>query len=325
MEVTVGAFMFMVLLALGVFTIVLSRQSLFTTTYYMDIRFPEVLGVREGDNVYLRGVAVGKVRRIQALEDVREVVVAVALNQKVTLREDYRVDILPSSVLGGRYVNIFEGTDQAPPRPPGAPVHGERPVDLVDQATRTVEMIRSALDEGGLLNDMRVAMANVNEVTTRLKQGQGTIGRLLADDAVYRDLEAVAANLKRVSDDLAGGRGTLGRLLADDGTVYEDVRAAAADLRTVSARLAEGKGLAGKLLSDSDDDTFYEDLRAVARSLRTLSARLERGEGTLGRLLSDPGLYEEANLLVREARATVDDLRETAPITTLTSVLFGAF
>ena len=64
MEVTVGAFMFMVLLALAVFTIILSRQSFLQKTYFYEVTFDEILGLREGDNIYLRGVAQGKIRKI---------------------------------------------------------------------------------------------------------------------------------------------------------------------------------------------------------------------------------------------------------------------
>ena len=41
--------------------------------------------------------------------------------------------------------------------------------------------------------------------------------------------------------------------------------------------------------------------------------------------MKDDELYEEAKLLLQEIRATVDDFRETTPITTFTSVFFGAF
>ncbi len=46
MEVTVGAFMFMVLLALGVFTIILSRENIFTRKYYVEVVFDDVMGLR---------------------------------------------------------------------------------------------------------------------------------------------------------------------------------------------------------------------------------------------------------------------------------------
>jgi len=42
-------------------------------------------------------------------------------------------------------------------------------------------------------------------------------------------------------------------------------------------------------------------------------------------LIEDDGLYEDAEKLVGEVRAAVDDIRETSPVVTFTSILFGAF
>jgi len=251
LEVTVGAFMFLILLLLGVFTIILSRQNLFTRTYYTNVEFSEVLGVREGDNVYLRGVAVGKVDRVQV--DGRRVRVTLAVDRELELHADYRIEILPTSVLGGRYLHIYEGSEDQPRLARGATVLGTTPVDLIDSATRTVQLVRKALEEGGVIENLKATMSNLSNVTARLNAGEGTLGKLLAaDDTVYDDLKAAAANIREITADITAGRGTLGRLTKDD------------------------------------------------------------------------ALYEDVSLLINETRATLDDVRETSPITTFTSIFFGA-
>ena len=356
MEVTVGAFMFMVMLALGVFTIILSRQSLFTPTYYTDIAFDEIMGLREGDNVYVRGVTIGKIKRITASRE--GVTVRCALDRKLELHEDYRVEILASSVLGGRFLNIYEGSPGAPARPPGAPIRGATPMDLVDQATRTVRMIRTALDEGGLLENARSMVERLNKVAGGIERGEGTVGKLVTDESAYNDIKAAAANLKSVTDRIARGEGTLGKLVADNGGVYDDLRSTMSNVTVVTRNAAEGKGTIGKLLSDDDtvygdlkstmsnvsivarnaaegkgtlgkllsaDDSVYKDLQASAKSIREITETVNRGEGTLGKLAKDPEIYDDAKLLIDEARATIDDFRETAPITTFSSIFFGAF
>ena len=45
----------------------------------------------------------------------------------------------------------------------------------------------------------------------------------------------------------------------------------------------------------------------------------------LGRLVNDDGLYEQIEGIVEEARAALDDVRETSPVVTFTSIFFGAF
>ena len=286
MEVTVGAFMFMVLLALGFFTIVLSRQNIFTPSYRVDVVFDNVKGLREGDNVFVRGVSVGKIKTLQIKPD--GVHVSVNLDQPVELHDDYAIEILPSSVLGGRYLNIYEGSHGAPMIPKGAVVKGLTPVDLIDEATKTTQMIKKALEEGKIIENLKSTMAQLNDVTAKLSKGEGTIGKLMADNKVYDDLQAITTNLKDISERAAKGKGTIGKLL-------------------------------------SEDDTLYTNLVEAAASIKNITASIEKGDGTLGKLVKDDKLYEEAKITLHEIRAAIDDFREAAPITTFSSIFFGAF
>ena len=52
---------------------------------------------------------------------------------------------------------------------------------------------------------------------------------------------------------------------------------------------------------------------------------MEKGEGFIGRLMQDDKMYEDVQGMINEARATIDDFRETTPILTFTSIFFGAF
>lgn len=320
MEVTVGAFMFMVLLALGLFTIVLSRENLFRRTYTLNIVFDSVMGLREGDNVFVRGVDIGKIKLLRLQPD--GVHITASLDKELVLREDYRIEILPSSVLGGRYLNISEGTESRPPLPAGQEVRGTSPVDLIDEATRTVQSVRTSLNEGGILTNLEAIAVQFRQITTQLSQGQGTLGRLLMDDKVYKDIETMTANLKAVSTDLEEGRGTIGKLLRDE-KVYDDIADIAKNLKTVSQNLADGKGTLGKLLGE--DDRLYNDLSSAVASLKRIADSVEQGKGTIGKLVKDDALYDDTKALINEARAAVDDFRETSPITTFSSVFFGAF
>jgi phospholipid/cholesterol/gamma-HCH transport system substrate-binding protein len=286
MEVTVGAFMFMVLLTLGIFTIVLSRQNFLKKTYHLNVKFESVMGLREGDNVFLRGVPIGKIKTLKIEQDGVEVMAN--LEEPVTLHQDYRIEILPSSVLGGKYLNVNVGSLSAPAVPANEVVRGVPPADLVDEATRTIKEIRRSLEEGQILDNLQTIMAQVKEVTTQLSEGKGTLGKLLMDDTVYNDLQQITTNLKSMSQNLADGKGTLGRLL-------------------------------------SPDDTLYNDLAAASASIKNITASLEKGEGTLGKLVKDEALYNDAKDLLNEARAAIDDIREAMPITTFSSIFFGAF
>lgn len=320
MEVTVGAFLFLVLFALGFFTIILSSENWFTEKHHYEVVFDNVMGLTEGEAVAVRGLKIGIVRRLWLEPD--GVHVSVSLERGLNLRDDYEVMILSSSVLGGRYVQFHEGTPGAPPVPPGAVLRGVRPINIMDEASVVVRRIEEALVEGGILDNLKVTMAEFRELTTSLNAGEGTLGRLMTDDKLYTDLEGMVAGLRRMSEEIDAGRGTLGKLIKDE-ALYDNLAATAGNLRTLSDRLEQGQGTLGKLMAE--DDELYDDLRNTMVSLRDIAARLNAGEGTLGRLMTDDELYEEAKLLLNDIRAAVDDFRETAPLTSFSSIFFGAF
>ncbi len=265
-EVLVGFFMFIILIALGVFTIVLSRQNFLQKKYPVAVVFSNVGGLRDGDHVFLRGMQVGIVKETTLEND--HVVVHADLDVPVAFHPGYRVDIVDASLLGGKVMKINEGELTEPPLPEDQPIHGQKPIEILDEFATVVDSIKTMVDE--------------------LAAGKGTIGKLLKDEEVYNNLLATMDNLQEVSERVANGEGTLGRLLAKD-------------------------------------DQLYQDIQASAANIRSITEKIESGGGTLGRLVEDDQIYVEAQKLLEELRAAIDDMRETSPVTTFSSVFFGAF
>ena len=317
METVVGLMGFALVAALFVLTVILSSEALFSRPSPLHILFEDVKGLRVGDNVVSRGVAVGKVKTIEfAPEGVR---VTAMLSTPVSLASDYRIEVQPSSLLGGRNLVIDQGVSPDP-LPPDAVLRGVAPPDLVVSATLAVEEIRAALN-GGIIDDFKTTLANFRSLSDGLVNGEGTLGRLLKDESMADDLRSAIDGFRGIGDAVANGEGTLGKLVKDP-ALYDDAAAIAANLRTLSEGLAKGEGTLGKLMAD---DALYADASAVAASLRTVSESLAKGEGTLGKLLSDDALYTDLQAILREGRAAIDDMRETSPITTFTSLFFGIF
>jgi len=265
-EILVGFFMFVILIALGVFTIVLSRQNLLKKTYPLEVRFENVGGLREGDHVYLRGTKVGNVKTT-ALEN-QYVVVYANLDVPVKFREGYRIEVTASSMLGGKLLKIYTGDSSGSLLPENAPVFGDTPIDMLDELATSV--------------------AEFKTLMSSVAAGEGVLGKLMTEEDLYDELKQITINFRKVSDRIAAGEGTLGKLL-------------------------------------SEDDELYQDLRGAVDGIRKISEQIAGGEGTLGRLVEDDSLYVEAEQLLAELRAAIDDLRETSPVTTFSSVLFGAF
>lgn len=299
-EILVGLFMFIILIALGVFTIVLSQQNLFQEKYPLTVLFDQVGGLREGDQVFLRGTKVGVIKSTYI--DRNKVVVQTDLEVPVEFREGYKVEVVASSMLGGKLMKIFEGPYGADPISPNAPIIGEEPIDI--------------------LEELGIAVAGIKGMADDVAAGKGTLGKLINDDTMYEQLQGTLENLHEVTERLVNGKGTVGKLLSEDDTLYQDLKDSMANIRETTAKINAGGGMLGKLLSD---EQLSDDVMASAANLRQITEKINSGNGTLGKLVEDDQIYMEAQKLLEELRAAIDDMRETSPVTTFGSVFFGSF
>ena len=326
-ELVVGTFMFMILLALAYFTIVLGRASLFEKKFPLEVEFEDVMGLRKDDNVVQRGMTMGKIKSLHMTDG--KVRVLAMLDKPMKLKTDYQIMVISTSILGGRNMEIKAGSEQAPLLPSDVMPQGIKPFDLMAEAASAVHEIRIALNEGGILTNLQMAVASVKDISGKINRGEGTIGKLVNDDGLYnevqgvaKDIRGVTAKVQEIADKINKGEGTLGKLISDD-AIYTNVAAVAVNLKDISDRLNKGEGTLGKLLSK--DDQLYQDISKTATSLKEITGKIQRGEGLLGKLVNDETLYNDVKSAVSEVRATVDDYRETSPVVSFASLLIGAF
>jgi len=189
---------------------------------------------------------------------------------------------------------------------------------------------------------------NVKSLSDGLRAGQGTLGRLFVEDELYVSLRSIGDDLSAILKDAREGEGLVARLLKD-GALADDVAAGVRDLREVirkinagegslgrfvnddtiarnvevfTQRLADGQGTLGRLLAD---DELYEQIVRIADDLAQITSTVREGRGTLGRLVMDDEMYDELLQAVGLVTRSLEEYREAAPITTFTSVIFGAF
>ena len=112
-ELVVGTFMFMILLALAYFTIVLGRASLFEKKFPLEVEFEDVMGLRKDDNVVQRGMTMGKIKSLHMTDG--KVRVLAMLDKPMKLKTDYQIMVISTSILGGRKMESKAGSEQARP------------------------------------------------------------------------------------------------------------------------------------------------------------------------------------------------------------------
>lgn len=163
-------------------------------------------------------------------------------------------------------------------------------------------------------DSLSVVAADAREVMAAARGGDGLVARLLNDGELSADAAATVKSVREIVDSINRGEGTLGALVREDGLARR--------AEEFLASLSSGEGTLGRLLQD---DEIYRDLKSISSDLAEVMAKVRSGEGTLGRLFMDEELYGEISKAVGILTRSLEEYREAAPISTMTSVLFGAF
>lgn len=208
-------------------TSVFERKTVYHT------KFSQIEGLIEGATVKIAGVKVGQVTEINFLKDSNQVDVefAVARRYQSAIRTDSTVSVQTQGMLGDRYIIVHAGNPESPLIRPGGEIKSEAPKELKDYLTdadEVIDKLKGSLQNleavlGSFRHENRAenffknlssfsarandstktlneSMNHLNSVMSKIDRGDGTIGALVNDPALYDDIRALlgGANRNRV-------------------------------------------------------------------------------------------------------------------------------
>ena len=136
-NVAVGLFLVLGILALGYLSIKLGRVSfLGSSGYSVSVEFPSVGGLKAGSSVEIAGVEIGRVESI-GLADYQARVI-LRLNRDVKLQEDSIASIKTKGLIGEKYVRISPGGSDKIIPPNGRIREVEPPVDIEELLSKYI-------------------------------------------------------------------------------------------------------------------------------------------------------------------------------------------
>lgn len=304
-QVRVGIVIIVVLaiLALGVFFIG-NIGDVFGTRYRLITLMESAAGLVRGAPVQVAGQNVGQVDRVEFIRPEERPptgeAVAVWLGVNVSVRDQIRADsrarVRTQGLLGDRLIDIAPGSADARVLEDGDTLQAAPALSYEELLGQAADAVQSLVR---LSRDLTATLE-------RVAAGEGSLGQLLVDDALYAGLVDLNANLNEVLGPVVAGEGTLGRLLRDD-TLYRRLSTATARLDSMTAGVVEGEGSLGRLLRS---DTLYLALASSAARADSLLAAIERGDGSIGQLVTDERLYEELLRTIVDLNAFLRDVRE---------------
>jgi phospholipid/cholesterol/gamma-HCH transport system substrate-binding protein len=136
-NVAVGIFVVLGILALGYLSIKLGRVSLFGNRgYAVSVDFPSIGGLKAGSSVEIAGVDVGEVEKIGLVDYQARVVLRI--NQGVKLQEDSIASIKTKGLIGEKYIRISPGGSDKVIPPGGKLREVEAPVDFEELLSKYI-------------------------------------------------------------------------------------------------------------------------------------------------------------------------------------------
>jgi phospholipid/cholesterol/gamma-HCH transport system substrate-binding protein len=284
----------------------------FSRKLHLKARFADANGLREGSEVRLAGVRVGKVDRIVLLEPsndpnaarVEAQMVIDAMIDGRPARERIRTDSQAQqgspSLLGNEMlINITPGSSVGAAINDGAILPSSSSNTVNDFATSGTDLAQRL----SKLSD------EISTIVKDVREGKGTVGRLFSDEAIYNNLNATIRETEDVMRQVRSGSGSAGRFI-NDPALYNNANEIAIQLRTIAQDVRAGRGTFGKLVTE---DELYNRINRTADRLdksvdqiNSMIAEINAGRGTLGKLIRDEQIYNDARAAIARFNTTAE-------------------
>ncbi len=234
----IGAFVLGTLLLSGVAVFMIGdRQMAFTNRFELHTEFEKVTGLQPGAIVRVAGARAGEVTdirppsqpagkfrvRMQVTEELHQLV-----------RTDSIASIETEGLVGGSFLAISTGSAGAAQAPPLSTLAGQEPFELANllqQMNATVVKVNTTIDDmrgeveqtiigvretvqktndlvSSISADVKTVAtsgarvsADIAAMTTSVREGQGTLGKLFTDDELYGHMKQVVANADSMTTD----------------------------------------------------------------------------------------------------------------------------
>ncbi len=310
-EMIVGLIFFGAMMLLGAYTVLIS--GLFkgaTKTYWAT--FPNIYGLKKGDQVRVEGLEVGEVTELvmePAPKGDLRIKAKLKVKKAVEIYKDgSEVKVTPFSPLGGRIVEIRRGYDG--PR-------GKFSSEEESQAQKQEPEVIQGTAEGELLQTLNKLVdenrpgiakivSNLAFVSERLTQSDSIIGALLNDQATGSSLSTMATDLGYATSAIATilrrierGEGIAGELVAKKSDLHDNLNGAVKHMNgalmeanIILTNANAGKSALGVIVSDNPEVSGYT--AHIVEDISKVTSDVAAGNGSLGKFIKDPKFYDGA-------------------------------
>ena len=272
-NIKLGAFVLAGLIFLLLILYMIGKnRTMFGGNYKLRARFENVQGLKSGNNVRYAGIDVGTVEKVSIINDtIMEVKMIIDNKAKFILRKNAIVSIGTDGLVGNKVVNIAASKSDSPLAEENDILPTKKPIDT-DEMLRTLnktnndiaviarnlkltsdklnnsEALWDLLNDKSLPDNLKKSATNirlvtnnlynmskdVNSMVSKIKKGEGSIGKIINDSSFAKSLEDAVINIKDAGNEVS--------------TLSKDINKAVKDIEN---NINDGNGTVHALLKDT--------------------------------------------------------------------------
>ena len=238
-------------LALGILVFIGRGQHWFKkkTTYYT--YFNEGYNLKPGAQVKIFNTWVGFVEKVELTRENRvKITIKIFENDAAKIRADSIATVDSPTIIGSEFIAITPGSPEKPAIPKEGIISSKAKKNI-GEYLKDYDIEKKVEDFGQLISDLKIVMErlkdpegplfgilyDLKEATNKLNKGEGSLGRLVMEEDLYReariaikDLREASQGINELSDTVANGI----HLLPD---IMEKINDTAQKLDQVMSRL----------------------------------------------------------------------------------------
>lgn len=237
--VIVGLFVFVgiIFLLIGILTIGNLHET-FKRKVRVVAFFNDVSGLQAGNNIWFSGVKIGTVSNVEFFGKSKvKVVLKVEEKALQYIHKDAFVKLSTDGLIGNKILVIYGGTSRSTEIAEGDTLEVEKTFTSEDMINTLQENNKNVL---AITNDFKVISKN-------LAAGNGTVGKLLTDDAMYSHLNSASVSLQNAAgkaqqlisslttfSEGLNKKGTLANQLTTDTIVFNSLKSSVLELHKIA-------------------------------------------------------------------------------------------
>lgn len=201
-------------LFIGTIYLIGKSKNLFGSTFKLQARFKTVSGLKEGNNVRFSGINIGTVSGINLITDTSVMVELLVKNEvQQFIKTDATASIGSDGLMGDKVLTISPGAGANSMVKNNDLLGTKNAIEMED----IMNSVKASVDNAGIIT------AQLADFSYKMNNGNGTLTKLITDEAFANSLKSTLSNLQTSSKEFAkftyqmnNGNGALSKLISDD-------------------------------------------------------------------------------------------------------------